>query len=473
MRLSCASRCRGVTYLVIPQAEAPSRRLTCAPRIVPECAEGVALKPQSVGRLSSGLGLALIAALTLYPTSGTSTLPMWCLFCDDLATVDAVLNVLLFVPFGLGLGLAGVRARRAFYIIAAVTLTVETLQYTVIVGRDASFRDLATNVVGGMIGLMIARYSTALLHPSRRMAIRLASVWAVLWLGVETVAAFALLPSFPNTRYFGQRQPTLRQFDRFPGTLVDGWVNDVRMPVGANDSLAIVRSRFAAEHRLDAAAVVTGGERPTYRIAPAISIFDQFHREILVLGQWGTALVFRAHTHARELRLRPLAFELDRVFPRGRGAQSGDTISVGATLGPRSVRLVARRGGATLDHETRVGPALAWVLVSPLEIPVGTITTVGSALWLFCMLAPLGYWMWTTRRTSGSGERDNSRRTIVASSLMFLVLLVLVLEAMPRAIGISGATAPQWTAALAGFAAGWFVSSRVAMRFAERASLRR
>jgi hypothetical protein len=424
--------------------------------------------------LSSGLGLALIAALTLYPTSGTSTLPLWCLFCDELATVDALLNVLLFVPFGLGLGLMGMRARRALCVIAVVTLTVEILQYTVIVGRDASVRDLATNVVGGMTGLMIARYFTVFLSPSRRTAIRLASLWAVLWLGVETVAAFALLPSFPDTRYFGQRQPMLRQFDRFPGTLVDGWVNDVRVPVGASDSLAIVRSRFAAEHRLDAAAVVTGGERPTYRVAPAISIFDQFHREILVLGQWGTALVFRAHTHARELRLRPLTFELDRVFPRGRSAQSGDTISVGATLRPGTVRLVAHTRGATLEHETRVGPALAWALVSPLEIHVGPVTTVGSGLWLFCMLAPLGYWVQNARRrVSRSSETDRTPREILAPSVMILALLTVVFEAMPRAIGISGATAVQWTAALVGFAAGWFASSRVAMRFAERAGLRR
>jgi hypothetical protein len=89
------------------------------------------------------------------------------------------------------------------------------------------------------------------------------------------------------------------------------------------------------------------------------------------------------------------------------------------------------------------------------------------------MLAPLGYWMWTAWRTSGSEERDNLRRTILEPSLVLLALLALVLEAMPRAIGISGATAVQWTTALAGFAAGWFASSRVAMRFAERAGLRR
>ncbi|HET7241044.1 MAG TPA: VanZ family protein, partial [Gemmatimonadales bacterium] len=62
--------------------------------------------------------------------------------------MDVFLNLLLFVPLGAGLRLAGWRWRSVVLGAALVSFTVELLQYTVVTGRDASLSDLLTNTTG-------------------------------------------------------------------------------------------------------------------------------------------------------------------------------------------------------------------------------------------------------------------------------------------------------------------------------------
>src|SRR5690606_9606721 len=117
---------------------------------------GMSLRSRKIGRVVAVLAFAAIATLTLQPRPELAALsaatPVWCLVCGSYGLVDVVLNVLLFVPLGVGLGLAGVRPRAAIIIVVLTTLTVELLQLTVISGRDSSLSDLVTNTVGGAIG---------------------------------------------------------------------------------------------------------------------------------------------------------------------------------------------------------------------------------------------------------------------------------------------------------------------------------
>jgi hypothetical protein len=106
----------------------------------------VALIPQkSLGRALTVAGFLFIAALTLSPQYGTvKAPPSFCVLCGGSSVLDAILNVLLFIPLGVGLRLSGMSRRRAFAIGLVTTITVELLQLW-IPGRDTS------SVAGGLI----------------------------------------------------------------------------------------------------------------------------------------------------------------------------------------------------------------------------------------------------------------------------------------------------------------------------------
>ncbi|HLB09638.1 MAG TPA: VanZ family protein, partial [Gemmatimonadaceae bacterium] len=141
------------------------------------------MTPQkSFGRKLWIAGFLFIAVLTLTPQySGSKTPPSLCLLCGDQSILDAVLNIILFIPLGIGLRLAGMSRRRAFAIGLVTTITVETLQL-VIPGRDTSLGDIFTNSFGGFLGILCADVWRVVVLPSRRAATRLAIGWTVLWL---------------------------------------------------------------------------------------------------------------------------------------------------------------------------------------------------------------------------------------------------------------------------------------------------
>ena len=64
-----------------------------------------------VGQLITLAGAVLIASMTLVPhpelTRESAATPLSCLLCGDYGVVDVFLNILLFIPFGLGLRLIG------------------------------------------------------------------------------------------------------------------------------------------------------------------------------------------------------------------------------------------------------------------------------------------------------------------------------------------------------------------------------
>jgi glycopeptide antibiotics resistance protein len=103
--------------------------------------------------------LAGVAVLTLRPGSGLgmrlNLVPI--LFDGPGSAVDAVLNVAVFVPFGLLLAAAAVRFRTTLAAALAITLTIEITQYISDVGRTADINDVLTNVAGASLGWAVAR----------------------------------------------------------------------------------------------------------------------------------------------------------------------------------------------------------------------------------------------------------------------------------------------------------------------------
>ncbi|MGH7657222.1 MAG: VanZ family protein, partial [Gemmatimonadales bacterium] len=261
-------------------------------------------------------GLAFIAAETLVPRPGDRALVeltgLTCLICGSLGGVDVLLNVILFIPLGLGLGLLKTSGGRALAFVVATTITIEILQLGVIAGRDSSLSDLLTNTLGGMLGYWLARRWRRILFPSPALSARLAVSAAAVWVGVQAVTAWAVQPAPPPPVYYGQWAAELGHLHIFEGTLLDATINGAPMPAGAYRNSNTVRHAIK-EGNISAEALVIPG-RSTTGLAPIMSIFNDRQQEVLLLGRNLDDVIFRLRTHASDLRIRGPALRLPDGF---------------------------------------------------------------------------------------------------------------------------------------------------------------
>jgi VanZ family protein len=393
--------------------------------------------------------LSLIAFATLLPgTPGPAESP-FCVLCGSFGAVDVILNIILFIPLGVGLALTGVSGRRALLAMCALSAIIETAQLLFIPGRDATLRDVLTNTLGGAVGLALARHATLLLRPPPRIARRLALGWATIWLVIQAVSNFGFAVTLPSSHYYGQIGRLLGSFELFPGKVLNATVGNVRLPNTVLEESRTVQSLLMDGAAL-AATVIPG--KPTRKIAPIVRIADETRKEIVLLGQDGDLLVYSIRTGASVLRLRPPVFGLPGAFPlRGPDASSGDSLSVSGSYTPIAVGLDSRRQSDNRDNRIRHAASLGWTLWLPFQWLIeGTLAErVVSWLWVAFLMIPLGYWAIQTKDRSGSLRAGGHWSTkVLAVSVAFLSAGFIL---VPYLFGLPPATIDGWIAAFAGF----------------------
>jgi len=84
------------------------------------------------GRFLACAGFLFIAATTLVPLPqqewAARLTPWWCLICGEHGGQDVVNNVLLFIPFALGLRIVGLSSRAVVVTGCLVSAGIEFLQ---------------------------------------------------------------------------------------------------------------------------------------------------------------------------------------------------------------------------------------------------------------------------------------------------------------------------------------------------------
>lgn len=412
-------------------------------------------------RAGLAISIASVTAITfatLSPQHPEAAGSVFCLVCGDVGGVDAILNVLLFAPLGIGLALCEIPAKRALPAMCALSALIEIAQFFVIPGRYASIGDVVTNSLGGALGFAIARYAFTLRRPSPRIAVALSVCWSIVWLLIQTVSAFGFSPALTESEYFGQIAPDLGNFDPFRGEVVRAGIGDLMVP-GA---------RFADSHRvrklLLGGAMVTTTIIPARSqpdIAPIVRVADADEREILLLAQNASNLVFGVRTGAAVLRLRSPYFALPDVFPavsRDHNSLTTDTLRLSGRYSAREVWMGAQ--ARTSNHRRiPVTASLGWTMLLPFQWAIeGTNTElVLSLIWIVCLLLPLGYWGLSI--TQLSRGRDATRIRMAALPIALLLLYVgLVL--LPRMFGVNTAPLSNWVAALTAMLVGGAVATR-------------
>ena len=409
-----------------------------------------------LGLLITIVSFLVIAYATLLPEPGGPLEVHLCLICGSLGAVDAILNVLLFVPLGVGLALCGVSAKRALLIVTVVSVLIETTQFFIIPGRDATIGDVLTNTIGGTFGFVTSRYACIWLRPPPRIATVLIVAWGAIWLVIQTTAGFAFAPSIPESQYYGQlARPLGKNFAVFHGRVLAASVDDISIP-----NVALAESHGVRQRLLDGATVAATviPAEPTPGIAPIVRVADADQRQIVLLAQNGADLLFSIHSGAEVLRLRPPILALPRVFPIGvlnDRAQAAALVELSGRYLSREVRLHARTSSATNGSLIPLTVSLGWTLVLPTQwfIEGTRAEVVISLIWIAVLMVPLGYW--TFHFLHSFSERAVGVQILpTVFWLGSLAILGSGLGLAPEFFGLSPTPVREWLGGLAGLLLG-------------------
>lgn len=387
-----------------------------------------------------------IAALTLTPMPAADPLPVGCLICGSLGGVDFVLNVLLFMPLGVGAVMLFGRPPVAVVTGFLVTLTIEAIQWRLVPGRHASLGDLVANTTGSALGALLAVSGVRCIRATGGEAKRLSAGSALLASAVIGVTGALLRPVEPPGPQYVQWAPVRRGTVAFPGSLLSVALNDTSLKPA--DSLALdwihdnLESEFTVRGQIESPGIRTS------RMA-FILRFASTNGEGLMLAQKGGKLLFRSHIAGAGLGLRSPIVALDNVFTESLYGDL-DTILVEAISNRRAITVRSRHtdeaSAVTMPRTVGFG----WTLVSPREVALDPSWWPANALWLGALVFPVSFF---SRRASHTGH-GNARSLVL---WMPIVLILVIVAGTSVALGLSVPGPGEWLGMLGGVATGWWI----------------
>ncbi len=392
-----------------------------------------------LGWFLTGLGAVLIAGLTLLPQPRAITAvpsPRFVLDWGHFAGIDILLNIMLFIPIGVGLRLTGYSRRSAVAIAATLSGVIELLQVSVVAGRDSSVRDFLINTLGALIGVLLADGWKRWVFPSHAGTRRLLFLGAAFWLLFCAGEAALLGRAFPPTIWYGQWAPDEVFPATFSGHVLAVRLDSLDLPEGRLPNSDRVRTALRQDHWALTVNATTG--EPTSDLSSVFSIFDGEQREMLVVGQQGIDLFVRYRTHAATVGLRsPLI-----VLPGAFALPPGEPIRISLSFDRGLISLRTTASGKTLSQAVPVTPSRGWSLLMPFEAPIRSRADLWSGLWLAALLFPTGYWM---------GRGIGTFEAVAFGGL----LLFLGIGLTPLLFQLPSARPWEWIAGAAGLGTAW------------------
>jgi VanZ family protein len=394
-------------------------------------------------------GLIAVAVVTLTPAAGTEQISFWCLKCGERPAVDLLLNVLLFVPLGAGLGLYGVRFRRAVILALLCTCLIEALQFFVVPGRYASFRDILANFAGALIGYLLGRDWQVLVSPSHSAARSLATAAAILWLLTQGFTAWSMVITPPPEPWWGQLQPS---HDRYPAVFTDRILgvsvgsiqirNSDQLPGEDTDA---IRNQLLAGAPLR---VRVANVDPTRGEAPIAIISAGPVHDVVWWAQDGLDAVFSVAVRGTLLGLRTPSVRIADVVPNVRG----DTTALTGSYRNGWYELQGENRSGVRHRELRASPSWGWAFLLPFPLYAFGSTVIGlTAVYLAAVWCVLGYW---------NARSVSAANAIVPAAGMSMAIL-LGLGVTPMIFGLPIAHWSEWLATTIGAAAGWMIARAI------------
>jgi hypothetical protein len=341
-------------------------------------------------------GLAAILAGTLIPNphqvTASAATPLLCLVCGEGGGTDVFLNLLLFAPMAIGLRLLDWPWRRVVAAAALLSLTVESLQYSVVVGRDSSLSDLLANTIGAAAATALAPRLPGLLAPDPARARRLLLMAAALFLGVLALSALGLRPGVLPGRLWSACTSHSPAIGDWPGTRRSVVLNRDTLPCDRTlaDSMPIRAALMAGETtlRIDA---VSAGPTGSRALVHAVSVG---RASLLALIQEGRTAVLSVPTVSQRLRLSMLSLPLHGAFP----SKPGVPFELQAGQEGRRIWISSSHSGRQRSVELTLSPSFGWSILMWWRLQPGAEFRTLTALWLGALIFPAGYWAGCIRR---------------------------------------------------------------------------
>ena len=348
----------------------------------------------SPARLPGGLlalaGAGVILRLTLYPdppqTAFAALTPFSCLVCGERGGADVVLNVLVFIPMAAGLRAFGWSWGRVVLFSAALSMVVESLQYGVIPGRDASLSDLLTNTTGGIIGGWIGARFAPIFAPGRALARQLFLGGIAFWLATTGAAAVAMRPWVAGGWLRNECTRSRTTPHRFIGTVRSMTIDSAPLPCDAEVKSAppVLLALRRGEVRID----VTMNSVPATRGQRVISVLQSESGFALMLAQDGHSAAFTTPARANRFRLYSPVLRLPSAFP----AQEGVPVEIAAGMHATRIWVQASRPGFRKRVDLALSPSFGWSLLLPWGLQEGGRLRVVTGLWIAGLLLPAAFW---------------------------------------------------------------------------------
>ena len=388
----------------------------------------------------TAVALLAIGALTLRSAPDqildAQRTPLYCLVCGDVGGADVLLNIALFVP--LGVGLAGLRRSLRFTVATAflVSFSVELLQYTVIVGRDATLSDLLTNTTGGALGWALAVSAGQLLAPGRREAARLTLAATSIWITIWLITAWALHAAPPGGRYWGQWAHDFPGRGTFAGKVLSASLDDRPLPDGRLADTPDVQRRIGS-NEFDLTIEATSG-RTWEDNAQIFGLANEGGDIFLEWRQKNRDYEFTIRSRAALLRFHSPELLLPGAAPEGPGLPVRLTTSWHHGV----ITASAEAAGRTTTRRLTLAPSGNWAFVWPWRRDRGAATAPIGSVWLGLTLVIIGFW---------AGRTDGGSRVTVACG----AAIALALGAVPALFGLHATSAADWMSAALGMTLGF------------------
>lgn len=400
--------------------------------------------------------VAAVLLLTLWPLPEqayrSSLSPVTCLVCGDQGVQDVIQNIIMLLPLGLALGLAGVRPGRVALGAFGLAVLVETLQYTVVTGRDASLSDVLTNTAGAALGAAIAPHLPALLRPGRRAAAILAVLATVFWASAWLFGAWALQGDIGAGNWRGRFPGDLPDAPALNGEAIRASISDapfglVPVTLPATVEQGFARDSFTLRVEARPGPPIAWRENVVTLIDFRDDGGDANNHLVMTLNRVRTRALLTFRINAARARLRVPSFNLGPAFD----APPGGDVSLQVSRLRGTLRADVQRGGQALVTEYRIGPELLWSVMAPRTPWPGLPWMVEAFLWAAGLLGVGGYW-------AGRARSVGIYVFVVAAAVSVQLLTPHVFAVAPQSL-------LGWTMLLGGLTVGAVLGHRTASHF--------
>jgi hypothetical protein len=343
---------------------------------------------------------------------------------------DILLNVILFLPLGLCLGHSR-QPRTALLLSFAVSSGIELLQWHAIAGRQASLLDVAANVSGAALGILLGPQLKSWVWPTAGTARRLAAACTLAWLLQCMVVGWGMRADVPPTRrYWGQWAHVFPTTEPFRGVVLGLVVNDMPIP---DDSIAAtidLQSTMRERGILLKARLVNGGS--VAGRAQIAALADGRGNLLAGASQEGCRYRFTVRARAESM-----GFNGPSVSAPGACERDSETELTG-TATSDALELSIRRPGHPVHlqrHELR--STAGWTFVAPSWMADRAGSFFGLA-WVAFFAVPLAWWLADTGLAP------------LAGALSYLVVIPGLATLIGLLAGQSGLGLPDWGAVIGG-----------------------